>query len=258
MRFIDEVIKTELSLCLASMFLYLLTYLFIQVADGKGSGDGLYSSLDNDIQMSNNEDKLAYLTSLQATQASRYRLLMKNLDMLEYMFADSNAVRLERDILEQLKRLGALRLFHSCLSRTLKSSSSFDLSNAPTEIVEEPRVNDSVDNHVGKMVVQSGKKELRKLRRKRTLEKESATSMQELPSENISKDPQQPKFASARRTLRSRNRRQKIARNEAEMSSGVKVVSISVMQEVLSAYLRKKLVLMLSYGSWSQNWKNLG
>ncbi|KAL8522156.1 hypothetical protein ACS0TY_012339 [Phlomoides rotata] len=192
----------------------------LKAALGKGSGEGLYSLLDNDIQTSNNEDKWGYLTCLQATQGSRYRLLMKNLDMLEYMFSDSNAVRLERDILEQLERLGALRLFHSCLSRTLSSSSSFDVSNAPAEIVEEPRVNDSVDNHVDKVVVRSGKKELRKSRRKRTLEKETDTSVQA-----ISKDPHQPKFASASRTLRSRYKRRKIARTEAEMASGVKLVA---------------------------------
>ncbi|KAI3468161.1 hypothetical protein Pfo_024824 [Paulownia fortunei] len=220
-----------------------------KVALGKGSGDGLYSLLDNDIQMSNNEDKLVYLTSLQANQASQFRLLMKNLDMLEDMFADSNAVRLERDILEQLERLGALRLFHSCLSRTFKSSSSFDMSNAPTEIVEEPRINDSVDNHVSKVFIQSGKKGLRKLRRKRTLEKESATSMQELPLETNSKDPQQPKFASARRTSRSRNKRQKIARNEAEMSSGVKLVAEL---EKLRMILEEETGQIASLSSWAE------
>lgn len=216
MRFIDEIIE-------ASTFIFLLACLFVQAALGKGSGDGLYSLLDNEIQRSNNEDKWGYLTSLQATQGSRYRLLMKNLDMLEYMFSDSDAVRLERDILEQLERLGALRLFHSCLSRTLNSSSSFDLSNAPAEIVEEPRVNDSVDNHMNKVIVRSGKKELRKSRRKRTLEKETDISGQE------STDSRQPIFVSARKNLRSRYKRRKIARTEGEMSSGVKVVSISVM-----------------------------
>lgn len=172
------------------------------MALGNGSSDGLYTLLETDIE---NEDRLERVTSLQATQASKFILLMKNLDMLEEMFADSNAVRLETEILEQLQRLGALRLFDSCLSRTLK----FDLS----------RVNDSVDEHVvvDKVFVQSGKKELRKLRRKRTLDKET-----------ISNDLQH--LASARRTSKSRNKRQKTARNEAEMSSGVKVVSVSYMQ----------------------------
>lgn len=226
------------------------------MALGKGSRDSsVYRLLDNDTQISNKEDDSTSLTTSQAMQTSQYRLLMKNLDLLEYMFADSHVVRLERDILEQLERLGALRLFRSFLSRTLKSSSSFDLSNVPTENVDEPRVNGSVENHPGKVVVQSGKKELRKSRRKRSLEKESAL-LHELPSNDL----QKPKFDSSRRTSRSRNKKVKIARNEAEMSSGVKVVSISIMQEAISAHLRENFFviveLMLLYDRWLQNWKN--
>lgn len=203
---------------------------------GKGSGDSsVYRLLDNDAQISRKEDESVSLTTARAMQTSQYRLLMKNLDVLEYMFADSDVVRLEQDILEQLERLGALRLFSSFLSRTIKSSTSFDLSKAPTENVDESKVNDSVENRTGKVVVQSGKKELRKLRRNRSLEKESAI-LQELPSNDL-----KAKRAPARRNLRSRNKKLKIARNEAEMSSGVKVVSISVMQEALSAHLRKKI-----------------
>ncbi|KAK6140892.1 hypothetical protein DH2020_025354 [Rehmannia glutinosa] len=220
-----------------------------KMALGKGSSDGLYSLLDNDIQTSNNKDKLAYLTSLQATQASQFKLLMKNLDILEDMFSDSNAVRLERDILEQLERLGALRLFHSCLSRTLKSSDSIDLSNAPVEIVEERRVNDSVDNHVSKVFIQSGKKELRKLRRTRKSEKESAIYLQELSSDTISRDFQQPKFVSPIRTSRSRNKRQKIARNEAEMSTGVKMVAEL---EKLRTILEEETGQIASLSSWAE------
>ncbi|KAK4388781.1 RNA polymerase sigma factor sigC [Sesamum angolense] len=215
-----------------------------KVAVGKGSSDGLSSLLEKHIETSDGEDKLAYLTSLQATQLSQFRLLMKNLDVLEDMFSDSNVVRLERDILEQLERLGALRLFYSCLSRTLKSSTSFDLSNATTELVEEPKVNDSVDNHVGKVVVRSARKELRKLRRKRLLDKESGTTTQELPTITISK---QHKYASARRASRSRNKRQRIARNEAEMSSGVKVVSVS-----LVTILEEETGQVASLSSWAE------
>ncbi|KAK4412570.1 RNA polymerase sigma factor sigC [Sesamum alatum] len=217
-----------------------------KVAVGKGSSDGLSSLLENHIETSNSEDKLPYLTSLQATQLSQFRLLMKNLDVLEDMFADSNVVRLERDILEQLERLGALRLFYSCLSRTLKSSTSFDLTNATTELVEEPTVNDSVDNHVGKVVVRSGKKELRKLRRKRMLDKESGIPTQELPALTISK---QHKFVSARRASRSRNKRQRIARNEAEMSSGVKLVAEL---EKVRRILEEETGQVASLSSWAE------
>ncbi|XP_012857954.1 PREDICTED: RNA polymerase sigma factor sigC [Erythranthe guttata] len=221
----------------------------LKVALGKGSSDSLYSLLDSDIQIPKNEDKLENLTSVQATQASKLRLLMKNLDVLEDMFADSNAVRLEGDILEQLERLGALRLFHSCLSRTIKSYTSFDLSDGPTEIVEEcARVNDSVDNHLGKVFVHSGKKELRKLRRKRTSDNESPT-IQESPSKTISKDLQQLKFAIAGRTPRSRNKRQKTARNEADMSSGVKRVAEL---EKIRTKLEQETGQIASLSNWAE------
>lgn len=160
-------------------------------------------------------------------QASQYRLLMKNLDTLEYLFTDSDVIRLERDIMEHLQRLGARRLFDSFfLSRTLKSSTPSHSSDAPTENVDKPRLDDSTENRVGKVVIKSGKKELRKSRRKRLMEKES----------DILQD--NPKFSPPRRSLRSRNKKLKVARNEAEMSSGVKVVSFSIMQIVFSARLR--------------------
>lgn len=222
----------------------LLTFkLFIQL--GKGSGDDVYKLLDNNTGISNNEDKSAYFSGSQAMQASQYKLLMKNLDILEYMFSDSDTMGLERDILEQLRRLGALRLFHSYLSRTLESSSSFHSSNAPTKSVDEPRINDTVETHKGKVIIQSGKKELRKLRRKISLEAGSAI-LQELPSDTISNDVQQPKTLPATRNLRSRNKKLKVARNEAEMATGVKVVSILFVHEALSAHLRKTFRLIFN------------
>lgn len=219
----------------------LLTFkLFIQI--GKCCGGDVYRLLDNDAQISNSEDKSKYFTGSQATQASQYRLLMKNLDLLEYMFADSDAVGLERDILEQLRRLGALRLFHAHLSRTLESSRLFHLSNAPMKNVDEPRINGLVENRTGKVIVQSGKKELRKSRRKRSLEAGSAI-LQEFPSDTVSNDYQQPKVI---RNSRSVNKKLKIARNEADMATGVKVVSILTMQEANFANFRRKKCLIFN------------
>lgn len=59
--------------------------------------------------------------NLQGRKASDFSILMENLDMLEATFSDSYVGRLEREILGQLERLGALKLFHACLSKTLKS-----------------------------------------------------------------------------------------------------------------------------------------
>ncbi|PIN16833.1 hypothetical protein CDL12_10487 [Handroanthus impetiginosus] len=134
--------------------------------------------------------------------------------------------------------------------RTLKSSSAFDFYNASTELVEVPSVDDSVDTHVGKVVVRSGKKELRKRRRKRTLEKESdATSIQESPSKTNSKDPLQPKVSSAKNASKSSKKRQKIVRNEAEMSTGVKVVAEL---EKVRMILEEETRQIVSLRSWAE------
>ncbi|KAL2544953.1 RNA polymerase sigma factor sigC [Forsythia ovata] len=217
----------------------------IKMEPRKRSCNVLYSLIDDNIQMSAEKDKPAFLTSLQATEASQFSLLMKNLDKLEKMFSDSDVIRLERDILQQLKRLGALRLFHTCLSRSLKSSILFDLSDAPTQLVEETRINEPVDDHEGKVVVQSGKKEQRRLRRKRALEKGNDSSILELPSETISGD----KFSSRRRPSISRKKKLKIANNEAEMSSGVKLVADL---EKIRTLLEKETGQVASLNIWAE------
>ncbi|XP_042031853.1 RNA polymerase sigma factor sigC-like isoform X2 [Salvia splendens] len=186
---------------------YFLETRELKVGLGKGSGDSsVYRLLDNDTQLSSKEDESVSLTTARAMQTSQYRLLMKNLDVLEYMFADSDV--------------------------------------APTENVDESKVNDSVENRTGKVIVQSGKKELRKLRRNRSLEKESAI-LQELPSNDLHK----AKLAPARRNSRSRNKKLRIAGNEAEMSSGVKMVAEL---EKLRVILEKDTGKMPRMSSWAE------
>ncbi|CAA0806699.1 RNA polymerase sigma factor sigC [Striga hermonthica] len=186
-----------------------------KVALGNGSGDDLYILLDKDNEISKIEDKQAHLTSLQSSQASQYGLLMKNLDELEELFAYSNDARLEKDIMEQLERLGALRFFHSCLSRTLESSTYSNLCNAHDEIiVGEHRISD----RVGKLFIQSGKKEMRKLRRNKKIKKEGERL------DSISREVLELKFGLPSRK-RGRSPRSNIARIEADMSSGVKMVA---------------------------------
>ncbi|CAA2983352.1 RNA polymerase sigma factor sigC [Olea europaea subsp. europaea] len=217
----------------------------IKMDPGKQSRNGLYSLSDDNIQMSAEEDKLPFLISLQATEASHFSLLMKNLDNLEKMFSDSDVITLERDILQQLKRLGALRLFHTCLSRALKSSTLLDLSDGPTELVEETRINEPVTDHEGKVVVQSGKKEQRRLRRKRALEKGNDSSMLEFSSKTIPGN----KISSRRRHLISRKKKLKITKNEAEMSSGVKLVADL---EKVRTMLEEETGQVGSLNSWAE------
>lgn len=153
---------------------------------------------------------------LQGRKASHFGLLMENLDMLEATFADSYVGRLERDILGLLERVGVLKLFHTCLSKTLESPSIFYLSDTSTQLIKQPSINEAVDVHIGDIVVRSRKKEERKSRRGRASPK---ASMLALPSKLIQKD-SQPKGLS-----NSRSRRLSIARNEAEMSRQFKVIS---------------------------------
>ncbi|XP_052211345.1 LOW QUALITY PROTEIN: RNA polymerase sigma factor sigC [Diospyros lotus] len=180
--------------------------------------------LDDNIQMTTVEDKSSFLTSLQASKASAspFGLLMENLDMLEATFSDSDVGRLERDILTQLERLGALNLFLTCLSRTLESSPFFDLSDIPTQIIKEPQMNGNADVHMGKVIVRSGKKEGRKSRRKRTSRRASGQALP--PSISSQKDFHQADISSIKGRSNLKSRRATIARNEAEMSRGVKLV----------------------------------
>ncbi|XP_073125503.1 RNA polymerase sigma factor sigC-like isoform X2 [Henckelia pumila] len=185
------------------------------LAQASSSSSQLLDSFYSATKKFDKEGEPAYLTSLQATQTSQFKLLMKNLDMLEGIFADTDVVRLEGDILKQLERLGALRYFHACLSGTLQS--------VPVKLVEEPSVNDHpVTGHSSKLIFSSGRKELRKLRRKRISEKENGSSMQEFGLDTVSSNIKPPKLI---RQSRSRNKRQKVIRSEAELSSSVKLVA---------------------------------
>lgn len=185
------------------------------------------------------EDQSTFLTSLQASKTSHFRVLMNNLNMLEKTFADSDMVRLERDILVQLERLGALNLFHAFLSRS-RSPTLVDLSDTSTESIEELHMNKHVDESMAEIVVHSRKKEKRKAKRVRASEKLSKAN---------NEDPQQQK-SSSRRSVKYSGRKPKITRNEAEMSRGVQVHSYLL----LFAMLHESLTLMYNY-SCLQSWK---
>ncbi|XP_051137125.1 RNA polymerase sigma factor sigC-like [Andrographis paniculata] len=201
----------------------------------KSSSDAHSSLHGSEIQTSsNNDDESECHTALRAINASHFRLLMKNLDVLEGICADSNTVRLERDILEQLDRLGALRFFHSCLSRTTNES-----FNPATELVDkskESKENGDVE------IVRSGKKELRRSRRRKTPLKLNRTALDDpaLP----------PNSASARGSSKSKNTRHKIARNEAEMSRGVKMVA--GLEKIKMAMERETGQSVTSLSSWAE------
>lgn len=181
-----------------------------------------------------------------ASSRSDFRLLMENLNVLELTFADSDALRLEREILQQLGKLGALKLFNSHLSRIVKTSNVLDLSDVHTE---EQKMNDSRDYHMGKILVPSKRKGKRKLKTARVSEESIETSLLSLPSEALQEGLKQPTTFSAERALNSRGRRLMIARNEAEMSKGVQVVANL---ERIKTTLEKESGKVASLNCWAQ------
>jgi RNA polymerase sigma factor len=153
--------------------------------------------------------------------------LLDNLDTLEKLVADLDALKLERDILLQLGRLGALEFFNACLSRTLQTSNVLDLSAVPTENTGESKTDGMLGDLTGKTVVRTGKKEERKFRRERAAsDNGKKTTSLSLPSKTVQNNLPKPTFV--KRTSSSSSRRSLIARNEAKMTRGVKVVRTSI------------------------------
>lgn len=97
-------------------------------------------------------------------RTSRFSLLLENLTMLEELFSDTDRLKLESDILLQLRKLGALELFNACLNRTLNATTNdMQLSNILTEKIAKRKTNE--------VIVRSSKKEERKSRRARASSK---------------------------------------------------------------------------------------
>lgn len=215
---------------------------------GKGSLNHLHN-LSGDSCFLFGEDDSAFLGSLQARKAPYFKLLIENLDILENIFADSNALSLERDIMVQLGRIGALKLFQTCLSRTLRTSTSFDLSDEPGDLIGEVQMEDNIDDHMSNIVVCSGKKEVRKFRRERTLEKADKIHALSLPSKTKRKRYGRPAVAPVKRPSNARSRRLILAINEVEMSKGVKVVANL---ERIRLTLEKDTGHVISLSSWAK------
>ncbi|KAM0968496.1 hypothetical protein ACFX2A_017142 [Malus domestica] len=150
------------------------------------------------------------VNTLESCSAAHFSLLLKNLDALEETFANSDVLKLEKEILLQLGRLGALQLFDACLSRTLTSSSFFYLSDIPTVPIEEHKMDKKVDNDRGF---------------------------------------DHPIVSSAKRASKYRKSRLKIAKNEAEMSTGVKVIANL---ERIKATLEKETGTVATLSCWAE------
>lgn len=193
----------------------------MQVSTGKRSYSILNNS-DGGSKIFHEGDKFASAKGLQAASASHFSLLMDNLDALEATISAMDVLRLERDILQHLGRLGALKLFQTCLSKTLSDSmnESYELSRLAIEQNEEEKGSKEAKK-VAETIVRSGKGRVRKMKQKGESEKADRISEHSLPSFVG----HQPVNSSARRTLNSKRRRLMIARSEVEMSKGIKVIS---------------------------------
>ncbi|KAM1364944.1 hypothetical protein ACFX13_044029 [Malus domestica] len=184
---------------------------------------------------------------LEACSAAHFSLLLKNLDALEESFANSDVLKLENEILLQLGRLGALQLFNAYLSRTLTSSSFFDLSDIPTVPIEEYKMDKKVDNDRGKTIVWSGKKEERRSRKRAS---DNARVSSELLSPKTTWEGfKPPTVSSAKRASNSRRRRLTIVLNEAELSTGVKVIA---KLERVKATLEKETGTVATLSCWAE------
>ncbi|XP_050365081.1 RNA polymerase sigma factor sigC [Argentina anserina] len=179
------------------------------------------------------DDKEHSFMSSAGLRTSHFTLLLQNLNVLEETFADSNVLQLEKEIIMQLGRLGALKLFDICLSRTLKTSSFIYLSDIPTEPIEENKIE-------RKNIVRSGKKEERKSRKR---------PPDSLPLKPMKEGFKKPIPSSVRKASNSRSRRVMMAKNEAEMSVGVKVIADL---ERLKATLEKDTGKVPSLRCWAE------
>nr|AKC88683.1 sigma factor [Erodium texanum] len=190
---------------------------FSQVKDmqiNKRSYNDLQSIIEDNLNLVG-DDISSSQASLQASKPAQFNLLMENLNILEETLADSNVLRLERDILQQLDRLGALKLFDTCLT-----SNVLDSFDAPTEDIESTK-----SSTKDRVFVRSLKKEKRKSRRERVLENGKKISNVSLTTKTKEEASQQPSISSAKRASQSRSRRLMLAKQQIEMARGVKVMT---------------------------------
>ncbi|KAG7560775.1 RNA polymerase sigma-70 region 3 [Arabidopsis thaliana x Arabidopsis arenosa] len=143
----------------------------------------------------------------------QYNLLAKNLLALEETFVALDSLRMERDIMLQMGKLGAAELFKSCLSRSRGSSVASCLSDTTELVGTTPK----------EQVFVSSRRKLKEKSRRSTVTAENgdqgSLSMGLRTTWNNIDVPR------VRRPPKYRKKRERISRNEAEMSTGVKIVA---------------------------------
>ncbi|WZZ52620.1 hypothetical protein YC2023_052727 [Brassica napus] len=140
----------------------------------------------------------------------QYNLLGKNLLALEQTFVALESLRMERDIMLQMRKLGATELFNTCLSRSRASSTTSCLPDTGT-----PELVDTTEEQ--KTFVPSTRK-LRKKARRSSLMTGNDDQGSRTTWEGID-------IPRVRKPSKYRKKRERISRNESEMSQGVKIVA---------------------------------
>ena len=128
---------------------------------------------------------------------------MENLYEIEDLLVDSSALTLQRDILLQVERLGAMQFFDSPLLQTARFIIDDDGDSKVNAIVDQP-------------VVRSGRMKERNLRRKRSSIR---------ATESLISAPAKSKSGDRKRLV--------LARNESRMSVGVKVIILKGLFQLL-------------------------
>ncbi|KAL0772868.1 hypothetical protein Bca101_038019 [Brassica carinata] len=140
----------------------------------------------------------------------QYNLLGKNLLALEQTFVALESLRMERDIMLQMRKLGAAELFNTCLSRSRASSTTSCLPDTGT-----PELVDTTEEQ--QTFVPSTRKLRKKARRSSLM-----TGNDDQGSRTTWEGIDVPRV---RKPSKYRKKRERISRNEAEMSQGVKIVA---------------------------------
>ncbi|XP_015935010.1 RNA polymerase sigma factor sigC [Arachis duranensis] len=192
----------------------------IKVKKGKRSISSVQEMLNNTQRQRHFEKEISTAClKFQSFRAIHYRLLMENLGTLEQTFADSEAIKLKSDIVLQLGKLGALELFNVCLSRSL------ELSSHAVGLGEHQKENRKIDEKIDKVFVQSTRKKQNK-RRTRKAFTAMEVRLQPLTSKVDDKEYRLHSLpASVKKASNRKNTRIMVARREAEMSKGVKVLA---------------------------------
>ncbi|KAJ1380346.1 Winged helix-like DNA-binding domain superfamily, partial [Sesbania bispinosa] len=192
-------------------------------------------------------DEMIDNTQLRFGEAD-FHLLMENLGVLEATFADSETLTLERDITLQLEKLGALKLFNICLSRSFGTSLILAYSDGLHEQAGENKRNCKVDDYIGKVFIQSSKKKENKPRRTGAFIPTSASS-QSLPLKANQEDLLHYPASFVKRASNTKSRRIMIAKREAEMSKGVKV--LAELEKIRTA-IEEDTKQITSLSSWAE------